>query len=172
LPAALLALAISAFAIGCTEFIMMGLLPEVAVAFHVSIPTAGDLISGYALGVVVGAPLVLRNFANTDAALAWLNTNPVQSAGEVAATARNDGSVSMLTIVPPTSPLQRPQQWFYRDFASPNDAVFYLNEAPAQSDGKSARRCGTTATSACSISPRHEPVARPLQFNRRNSCVC
>jgi len=35
LPAALLALAISAFAIGCTEFIMMGLLPEVAVAFHV-----------------------------------------------------------------------------------------------------------------------------------------
>ena len=58
MPAALLALAISAFGIGCTEFIMMGLLPEVAVAFHVSIPTAGDLISGYALGVVVGAPLL------------------------------------------------------------------------------------------------------------------
>jgi hypothetical protein len=76
------------------------------------------------------------NFANTDAALAWLNTNPVQSAGEVAATARNDGSVSMLTIMPPTSPLQSPQRWFYRDFASPNDAVFYLNEAPAQSDGE------------------------------------
>ena len=54
LPPALLALAISAFGIGCTEFIMMGLLPEVAVAFHVSIPTAGDLISGYALGVVRG----------------------------------------------------------------------------------------------------------------------
>ena len=58
MPPALLALAISAFGIGCTEFIMMGLLPEVAVAFHVSIPTAGDLISGYALGVVVGAPLL------------------------------------------------------------------------------------------------------------------
>src|SRR5258705_12892841 len=37
---------------------MMGLLPEIAAAFHVSIPTAGDLISGYALGVVVGAPLL------------------------------------------------------------------------------------------------------------------
>ena len=76
------------------------------------------------------------NFANTDAALAWLNTNPVQSAGEVAATARNDGSVSMLTIMPPTSPLHSPQRWFFRDFASPNDAVFFLNEAPAQSDGE------------------------------------
>jgi DHA1 family inner membrane transport protein len=54
----LLALAISAFGIGTTEFIMMGLLPEIAAAFHVTIPTAGDLISGYALGVVVGAPLL------------------------------------------------------------------------------------------------------------------
>ena len=58
MPAGLLALAISAFGIGTTEFIMMGLLPEIAAAFHVSIPTAGDLISGYALGVVVGAPLL------------------------------------------------------------------------------------------------------------------
>jgi DHA1 family inner membrane transport protein len=54
----LLALAISAFGIGTTEFIMVGLLPEVATTFDVSIPTAGDLISGYALGVVVGAPLL------------------------------------------------------------------------------------------------------------------
>ena len=58
MPVALLALAISAFGIGTTEFIMMGLLPEIAAAFDVSIPTAGDLISGYAFGVVVGAPLL------------------------------------------------------------------------------------------------------------------
>ena len=58
MPIALLALAIGAFGIGTTEFVMMGLLPEVADAFHVSIPTAGYLISGYALGVVVGAPLL------------------------------------------------------------------------------------------------------------------
>lgn len=58
MPVALLALAVAAFGIGTTEFIMMGLLPEIAAAFHVAIPTAGDLISGYALGVVVGAPLL------------------------------------------------------------------------------------------------------------------
>ena len=58
LPVALLALAIGAFGIGSTEFVMMGLLPEVAAAFNVSIPTAGYLISGYALGVVFGAPLL------------------------------------------------------------------------------------------------------------------
>ena len=57
MPIALLALAIAAFGIGTTEFIMMGLLPEVAAAFDVSIPTVGYLISGYALGVVFGAPL-------------------------------------------------------------------------------------------------------------------
>ncbi|MET8997350.1 MFS transporter [Amycolatopsis sp. NPDC004169] len=58
MPAALLALAISAFGIGTTEFVIMGLLPEVAADFGVSIPSAGLLISGYALGVVVGAPLL------------------------------------------------------------------------------------------------------------------
>ncbi|GAA4550063.1 MFS transporter [Amycolatopsis samaneae] len=58
MPAALLALAISAFGIGTTEFVIMGLLPEVAGEFGVTIPTAGLLISGYALGVVVGAPIL------------------------------------------------------------------------------------------------------------------
>lgn len=58
MPAALLALAIGAFGIGTTEFVIMGLLPEVATDFGVSIPSAGLLISGYALGVVVGAPLL------------------------------------------------------------------------------------------------------------------
>ena len=58
MPAALLALAISAFGIGTTEFVIMGLLPEVAGDFGVSIPSAGLLISGYALGVVVGAPVL------------------------------------------------------------------------------------------------------------------
>jgi DHA1 family inner membrane transport protein len=56
MPLALLALAISAFGIGTTEFVIMGLLPQVATDFSVSVPVAGYLISGYALGVVVGAP--------------------------------------------------------------------------------------------------------------------
>jgi MFS transporter, DHA1 family, inner membrane transport protein len=58
LPLPLLALAISAFAIGTTEFVIMGLLPNVAHDLSVSIPSAGLLVSGYALGVAVGAPLL------------------------------------------------------------------------------------------------------------------
>ncbi|NUW40988.1 MFS transporter [Nonomuraea rhodomycinica] len=56
MPLALFALAISAFGIGTTEFIINGLLPELAADFGVTIPTAGLLVSGYALGVAVGGP--------------------------------------------------------------------------------------------------------------------
>ncbi len=55
---AVLALAVGGFAIGTTEFMAMGLLPQVADGVGVSIPTAGHLISAYALGVVVGAPVL------------------------------------------------------------------------------------------------------------------
>ncbi|MFE1308070.1 MFS transporter [Streptomyces sp. NPDC058755] len=58
MPLALLALAVGAFGIGTTEFVIMGLLPDVADDLHISIPTAGHLVSAYALGVVIGAPLL------------------------------------------------------------------------------------------------------------------
>ncbi|MER7701312.1 MFS transporter [Kitasatospora sp. NPDC097605] len=58
MPLALVALAVTAFAIGTTEFAAMGLLPQVADGLDVSIPQAGWLISAYALGVVIGAPLL------------------------------------------------------------------------------------------------------------------
>jgi len=58
MPISLLALALSAFAIGTTEFVIMGLLPNVALDLQVSIPLAGWLISGYALGVAIGAPIM------------------------------------------------------------------------------------------------------------------
>ncbi|RKE19318.1 MFS transporter [Streptomyces sp. TLI_171] len=58
MPLALLALAIGAFGIGTTEFVVMGLLPEIAGDFGVTIPTAGLLVTGYAIGVVLGAPLM------------------------------------------------------------------------------------------------------------------
>lgn len=54
----LMALAVAAFAIGTTEFVIMGLLPEVAADLRVDIPAAGMLVSGYALGVAVGAPIL------------------------------------------------------------------------------------------------------------------
>ncbi|EWT03450.1 arabinose ABC transporter permease [Intrasporangium oryzae NRRL B-24470] len=55
---AILALAIGGFAIGTTEFVTMGLLPQIAAGTGVSIATAGHYVSAYALGVVVGAPLI------------------------------------------------------------------------------------------------------------------
>ncbi|WP_020662671.1 MFS transporter [Amycolatopsis benzoatilytica] len=58
MPIALLALAVGAFGIGTTEFVMMGVLPQTAADFHISISSAGNFISAYALGVVIGAPLI------------------------------------------------------------------------------------------------------------------
>ncbi|WP_395694098.1 MFS transporter [Nocardioides sp.] len=58
LTLAMLALALGGFAIGTTEFVTMGLLPQIAEGVGVSIPQAGHVISAYALGVVVGAPLI------------------------------------------------------------------------------------------------------------------
>jgi DHA1 family inner membrane transport protein len=55
---ATLALALGGFAIGTTEFVAMGLLPEIARGVDISVPTAGHVISAYALGVVVGAPVL------------------------------------------------------------------------------------------------------------------
>ena len=57
MPLAVFALMLAAFGIGTTEFVIMGLLPEVADDMSVTLTTAGLLISGYALGVVVGGPL-------------------------------------------------------------------------------------------------------------------
>nr|WP_245275385.1 MFS transporter [Mesorhizobium sp. LSHC422A00] len=58
MPLALYALAAGAFGIGVTEFVIMGLLIDVSKDLGVSISAAGQLISGYALGVVIGAPLL------------------------------------------------------------------------------------------------------------------
>jgi MFS transporter, DHA1 family, inner membrane transport protein len=55
---AVLALAMGGFAIGTTEFVTMGLLPQIASGVDVSIPTGGHVISAYAVGVVVGAPVL------------------------------------------------------------------------------------------------------------------
>lgn len=55
---ALLALAIGGFGIGMTEFVIMGILPDVANSLKITIPEAGHFIAAYALGVVIGAPLL------------------------------------------------------------------------------------------------------------------
>lgn len=58
MPLAILALALSAFAIGTTEFVIVGLLPTMAQDLNVTIPSAGLLVSLYALGVAIGAPVL------------------------------------------------------------------------------------------------------------------
>jgi DHA1 family inner membrane transport protein len=63
---ALLALALASFGIGTTEFVIMGLLPNVAGDLGVSIPKAGLLVSGYALGVAFGAPILAIATARLD----------------------------------------------------------------------------------------------------------
>jgi DHA1 family inner membrane transport protein len=62
---ALLALATGGFAIGTTEFVTMGLLPQIADGVGISIPTAGHIVSAYAIGVVVGAPVIAALGART-----------------------------------------------------------------------------------------------------------
>ncbi len=58
IPLALLALTLGAFAIGTTEFVIVGLIPTIAADLQVSLPSAGLLVSLYALGVAVGAPVL------------------------------------------------------------------------------------------------------------------
>ncbi|MEF2966763.1 MFS transporter [Paenibacillus sp. M1] len=57
-PVAILSLTVGSFAIGMTEFVIMGLLPNVADDLHVSISAAGQLITAYAMGVAIGAPIL------------------------------------------------------------------------------------------------------------------
>ena len=58
MPLALFALTLSAFAIGTTEFVIVGLIPTIANQLQVSLPSAGLLVSLYALGVAIGAPVL------------------------------------------------------------------------------------------------------------------
>ncbi|MDM0023927.1 MFS transporter [Variovorax saccharolyticus] len=58
MPIALLALTLSAFAIGTTEFVIVGLIPTIAADLQIGLPSAGLLVSLYALGVAIGAPVL------------------------------------------------------------------------------------------------------------------
>ncbi len=58
MPLALFALTIGAFAIGTTEFVIVGLVPTIAQQLSISLPSAGLLVSIYALGVAIGAPVL------------------------------------------------------------------------------------------------------------------
>jgi DHA1 family inner membrane transport protein len=81
--AALLALATGAFAIGTTEFTPMGLLPVIADGVNVSIPTAGMLVSAYAIGVMVGAPIMTLLFSRFGKRAALISLMLIFTAGNL-----------------------------------------------------------------------------------------
>jgi DHA1 family inner membrane transport protein len=80
----LMALAIAAFGIGTSEFIIMGLLPNLSDDFHVSIPKAGVLVTGYALSVTIGAPIVAIATAKLERKLALVLLMGVFTLGNLA----------------------------------------------------------------------------------------
>jgi DHA1 family inner membrane transport protein len=84
LKLAILALALGGFGIGTNEFVAMGLLPEIATSYHISEPTAGHVISAYALGVVIGAPLIAALTARVPRKALLLSLIAVFTLGNVA----------------------------------------------------------------------------------------
>lgn len=92
----LLVLALGAFGIGVTEFTPMGMLPLIADDLHVSIPAAGLLVSAYAFGVLVGAPMMTLGFARVSRRTLLVGLMGVFTLGNLLAAL--SGSYTMLLI--------------------------------------------------------------------------
>jgi MFS transporter, DHA1 family, inner membrane transport protein len=92
---ALLALATGGFAIGTTEFVTMGLLPQIADGVDISIPTAGHIVSAYAIGVVVGAPVIAALGARTGRKRLLLGLMAVFVAGNILSAVANSYELLM-----------------------------------------------------------------------------
>ncbi len=95
----LFALAVAAFGIGTTEFVIMGLLPDVARDLGVTIPAAGMLVTGYALGVTIGAPIVAIATANMPRRTALLSLIGLFIIGNVLCALSPNYTVLMLARV-------------------------------------------------------------------------
>src|SRR5438445_6302360 len=94
------ALAVGGFGIGTGEFAIMGLLPDVANDIGVSIPAAGHIISAYALGVVVGAPVIAVLAARLTRRMLLLALMTVFAAGNLASAPSPDfGSLAVLRFL-------------------------------------------------------------------------
>lgn len=85
MPLALWALTLSAFAIGTTEFVIVGLIPTIAASLGVSVPSAGLLVSLYALGVAVGAPVLTALTARVPRKLLLLSLMVLFTVGNLVA---------------------------------------------------------------------------------------
>lgn len=99
MPLPLFILALSSFAIGTTEFVIMGLLPNVAQDLGVSIPGAGWLVTGYALGVALGAPFMAMATARLPRKLALVVLMAVFIVGNLLCAVASDYNVLMFARV-------------------------------------------------------------------------
>ena len=97
MPLPLIALFLAAFAFGTTEFVIAGVLPEVADGLGVSIPSAGTLVSGYALGIAIGGPLLTLATPRVPRRTLLLGLVAVFTLGQVAC-ALAPGFTSMLAL--------------------------------------------------------------------------
>jgi DHA1 family inner membrane transport protein len=97
MPLPLIALFLAAFAFGTTEFVIAGVLPEVAKGLGVSIPSAGTLVSGYALGIAIGGPLLTLATPRVPRRTLLLGLVAVFTLGQVAC-ALAPGFTSMLAL--------------------------------------------------------------------------
>ncbi|SDW60466.1 MFS transporter, DHA1 family, inner membrane transport protein [Amycolatopsis xylanica] len=99
MPIALFVLGLTVFSLGTTEFMIAGLLPELSAAFGVSLPQTGMLISLFALGVVVGAPLITAATTRIPRKAALIGLLGVFIVGEVIAAAAPSYGVLMAARV-------------------------------------------------------------------------
>ncbi len=93
----LIALFIAAFAFGTTEFVIAGVLPQVAAGLRISVPTAGILVSGYAVGIAVGGPLLTLATARLSRRTLLILLTVVFTAGQAACALAPDFA-SMLAL--------------------------------------------------------------------------
>ena len=97
MPLPLIALFVAAFAFGTTEFVIAGILPQVAAGLGVSIPTAGYLVTGYAIGIALGGPLLTIATARLSRRTLLVALALAFTAGQVAC-ALAPGYASMLAV--------------------------------------------------------------------------
>ena len=95
----LFALFVAAFAFGTTEFVIAGILPNVAAGLDVSIPTAGYLVSGYAIGIAIGGPLLTIATARLPRRTLLVGLAAAFTAGQVACALAPDFAAMMLLRV-------------------------------------------------------------------------
>ena len=95
----LIALFVAAFAFGTTEFVIAGILPQVAGGLRVSIPTAGYLVSGYAIGIAIGGPLLTLATARISRRTLLIALAVAFTAGQVACALAPDFAAMLLVRI-------------------------------------------------------------------------